>query len=383
MNDRLPVYEISASAGVNGRRPIKAILHEIHSDESQFQHNGISWSEEYTKANMASVVGMSIVAEFLSDDRDTPYGHGMTDIRDNLPLFEDATMVGHFHKAYIDDVEVCGQTKRALVAEGTLDEMRYPKFVGWLRGQLESSSAEGSVEIVGKPEHGGRIIYSGGWKEEGRIPQIYDYSGYAILSIKPADDTAVVLELNNKTDLSHEGEEQMDEKMLADIKSALVQAVTETNTKNEEYETQITELNNTIAQLRADIEAKDAELSAKNDEVVSLNSQIEQYKTDIEAKDAQIAEANAETEKVKNDNAKAELNALLSSYSEEQKAVAQEEIDAFMEKPGSVEINSIIGKICTDIVRKSREAQEEPELDIFGGVDDGDASGNDDDVNVF
>lgn len=198
MRDSLPVYEISAASSVNGRRPIKAILHEIHSDESFFQHNGISWSEEFTKNNMASVVGMSIVAEFLNDDRDTPYGHGMTEIRDNLPLFEDATMVGSFHKAYIDDVEVNGQTKRALIAEGTLDEMRYPKFVGWLRNQLETSGAEGSVEIVGKPEHDGRIIYSGGWKAEGRIPQIYDYSGYAILSIPPADDTAVVMELNNK-----------------------------------------------------------------------------------------------------------------------------------------------------------------------------------------
>lgn len=380
MKDRLPVCEISAASGVNGRRPIKAILHEIHSDESQFQHNGISWNEEYTKANMASVVGMSIVAEFLNEDRDTPYGHGLTEIRDNLPLFEDATMVGHFHKAYIDEVEMCGQTKRVLVAEGTLDEMRYPKFIGWLRGQLETSSAEGSVEIVGKPENNGRIIYSGGWKEEGRVPQIYDYSGYAILSINPADDTAIVLELNNKTDLSQEGEEQMDEKMLADIKSALVQAVTDTNAKNEEYRAEINSLNEQIAQLRADLDAKDAELNAKADEVVSLNSQIEQYKADIAEKDTQIAEANAEAEKVKNDNAKAELNALLSSYSEEQQAVAQEEIDAFMAQPGSVEVNSIIGKICTEIVRKSQEAADD-KLDIFGMVD---ASGeNDDDVNVF
>ena len=63
-----------------------------------------------------------------------PYGHGMTEIRvqDNLPLFEDATMVGHFDRAYIDDVEIDGVTKRVLIAEGTLDEMRYPKFVAWL-----------------------------------------------------------------------------------------------------------------------------------------------------------------------------------------------------------------------------------------------------------
>lgn len=74
-----------------------------------------------------------------------------------LPLFEDATMVGHFDKAYVDDVEIGGVTKRCLVAEGTLDEMRYPKFVAWLRENMADSVVKGSVEIVGKPEHDGYI----------------------------------------------------------------------------------------------------------------------------------------------------------------------------------------------------------------------------------
>ena len=106
-------------------------------------------------------------------------------------------MVGHFDKAYVDDVEIGGVTKRCLVAEGTLDEMRYPKFVAWLRENMADSVVKGSVEIVGKPEHDGYIIYSGGWKEEGRVPQYYDYSGYAILSVKPADEAAIVMELNS------------------------------------------------------------------------------------------------------------------------------------------------------------------------------------------
>jgi len=380
MRDSLPVCEISAASSVNGRRPIKAILHEIHSDETCFQHNGISWSEEFTKNNMASVVGMSIVAEFLSDDRDTPYGHGMTEIRDNLPLFEDATMVGSFHKAYIDDVEVCGQTKRALIAEGTLDEMRYPKFVGWLRNQLETSSAEGSVEIVGKPEHDGRIIYSNGWKPEGRIPQIYDYSGYAILSIPPADDAAVVMELNNKIDNPYKEEDKMDEKILAEIKSALVEAVVDASNKSEEHQTEVNTLNDKIADLEASLSAKNVEIEEKNNEIASLNATIEQYKADIEDKDAKIAEANTAAEQAKKDSAKAELNSLLENYSDDEKAVAKDDIDAFMADPGCVEINSIIGKICTEMVRKSRE-NEDTKLDIFSMVDGGDNSG--DDVNVF
>lgn len=127
-------YEISSESKIAGRRPIKVILHEIFPDDSTWQENGISWIEKYVQANLHSVVGMSITVEFLTDDRDIPYGHGMTEIRvqDNLPLFEDATMVGHFDRAYIDDVEIDGVTKRVLIAEGTLDEM----YVSYLQREL-------------------------------------------------------------------------------------------------------------------------------------------------------------------------------------------------------------------------------------------------------
>ena len=214
-------YEISSESKIAGRRPIKVILHEIFPDDSTWQENGISWIEKYVQANLHSVVGMSITVEFLTDDRDIPYGHGMTEIRvqDNLPLFEDATMVGHFDRAYIDDVEIDGVTKRVLIAEGTLDEMRYPKFVAWLREHMAESTIKGSVEIVGKAEHDGHIIYSGGWKEQGRIPQIYDYSGYAILSVKPADEAAIVMELNNKKQQKEES--TMDEKLKFDLMSVI------------------------------------------------------------------------------------------------------------------------------------------------------------------
>ena len=133
MGERIyaPIFEISSESKIAGRRPIKVILHEIFPDDTTWQTNGISWDERYVLSNLHSVSGMSIVVEFLTEDRDIPYAHGMTEIRstDNLPLFEDATMVGHFDRAYVDDVEIEGVKKRVLIAEGTLDEMRYPKFV--------------------------------------------------------------------------------------------------------------------------------------------------------------------------------------------------------------------------------------------------------------
>lgn len=376
------IFEIAAERNINGRRPIKLILHEVYPNSSIWQTNGISWSEQYTQDNLESVVGMSLCVEFLDDNRKFPYGHGLTEIRDNMPLFEDATMVGVCDKAYIDDIEIDGETKRALIAEGHLDEMRYPKFVEWLQEQLQKGDVKGSVEIVGKPENDKRIIYDGGWKEKGRIPQIYDYSGYAILGIRPADDTAIVLELNNKLNYNKE-EEYMDEKALnqfvSDIKDSVTLVITETNSKNADYEKQITELNEQIA--------------AKEKEISELNEKCKTLEADVATKDTTISEQNTEITQIKETNAAlekekaiTELNTALADYTPEQQAFAKAEIDAFKEDPTKVEINAVVSKICTEMVRVSREAKKTNEqnaaLDIFGMVSEPENKGNED-VDIF
>ena len=373
-----PICEISSETTITGRRPIKLVLHEIHPDREHYQENGISWNEVYTRSNMNSVIGMSIVAEFLSDERDMPYGHGMTDIKDDMPLFEDATMVGHFDNAYVDDVFIDGEMRRVLVAEGTLDEMRYPKFVEWLRKEMAQSEVRGSVEIVGKPENGNQILYDGGWREKGRIPQSYDYSGYAILSIRAADSAAVVMELNQSQ--TKEEERQMDEKTLNELKEAVVdaasKAVTETNSKNQELLDQIGELNATIQKMRGEAEEKDRTIS-------ELNERAEQLKAQVEEHEQKVAEVNTKLEEMEKQKAIGELNAALSEYTEEQQDIAKDEISAFRENPGSVEINSIIGKICTGMVRKAREANPSPaaEIDVFSMTDD--PADHETDIDIF
>ena len=378
-----PIYEISSENKIAGRRPIKVVLHEIFPDNTRWQENGISWKEEYVQANLHSVVGMSIVAEFLTEDRDVPYNHGMTYVReeDKLPLFEDATMVGHFDKAYVDDVEIGGVTKRCLVAEGTLDEMRYPKFVAWLRENMADSVVKGSVEIVGKPEHDGYIIYSGGWKEEGRVPQYYDYSGYAILSVKPADEAAIVMELNNKKLDKEDG--TMDEKTKNELMAAVTGAVSEVNSKWEEYWAKVDTLLAEISQLKADIAQKEADIK-------QLQADYDKEAAAKEAAEASLVEANAKITEMQNAAAVAELNAALAPYTEEQRAVAKEDIDAFNSNPGSVEINSIVGKICTAMVQAARESQiaetnAASQIDVFGMTDDAGKKENTDpaDVDVF
>ena len=393
-----PIYEISSENKIVGRRPIKVVLHEIFPNETEFQENGISWKEEFVLANLHSVAGMSIVVEFLTEDRDVPYGHGMTDIRDedNLPLFEDATMVGHFDRAYVDDVEINGVMKRVLIAEGTLDEMRYPKFVAWLREHMTGSVVKGSVEIVGKPEHEGHIIYSGGWKEQGRVPQYYDYSGYAILGVKPADEAAIVMELNNKkTDKEDQKMEEKLNEMMAAI-TGISTGISESSSKWDEYWAKIDGLQAQITQLNADIKQKEADIAqvqADFDKEVAAREAAEAGLAEAnaakEAAEASLTEANAKIAALENAAAVAELNAALAPYTEEQQAFAKEEIDAFNANPGSVEINSIIGKICTGMVQVAREGATSEtnsanQIDVFGMTEDAGKQETDDDgVDIF
>lgn len=374
-----PIYEVANQQTISGRRPIKVVLHEIHPDASHYQHNGISWNEEYVKDNMESINGMSIVAEFLTEDRDAPYGHGLTDIKDNLPLFEDATMVGHFDSSYIDDIEIDGETKRVLIAEGTLDEMRYPKFVEWLRKSMKESVVKGSVEIVGKPENDNHIIYSDGWKEKGRVPQFYDYSGYAILGIKPADDSAIIMELNSKQ-TSKEGErEQMDENMKSELTEIINSAVVESNSKWDEYIAKVQEKQAEIDQLRADIAEKDAEIER-------LHADFTTAEAARAAQEAGLAEANAKIDAMEKEKALNELNSALEPYTDEQREIAKAEIEAYQADPASIEINSIIGKICTEMVRKSLEQKVNEinsQIDVFSIVEDSNGSDESEDASVF
>ena len=374
------IFELSNERQITGRRKIKIVLHEIFPSHDVWQENGISWDEEYTTQNIESVTNMSICVEFLSEERRLPYGHGLTDIKDNMPYMEDATVVGHCEKGYVTDIEIDGETKRVLVGEGYIDEMRYPKFVAWLAEKLKNGSVKGSVEIVGRPENDNRIIYDGGWKEHGRVPQIYDYSGYAILGIRPADDTAIVMELNNKSQ-EHKEETGMDEKMMSQavelIKSSVTQTINELNNKSGEYEKKIAELNDAVA-------AKDAEIAELNEKLATAQADLVAKDEAMEAQTSELnslKETNATLEKEKKI---AELNSALSEFSAEEQALAQAEIDAFKADPTTVEINSITSKICVEMVRKNKEIHN-AELnngapDIFGGVSSPEDKG---DVDIF
>lgn len=357
------VYEISSERHITGRRKIKLILHEIFPTHDVWQTNGISWDEQYTMDNLSSVANMSICAEFLNDERSIPYGHGLTDIQNNMPLMEDATVVGHCERGYIDEVEIDGELKKVLVAEGYIDEIRYPKFVAWLFEKLKDGDVNGSVEIIGHQENENRIIYDGGWKEKGRIPQVYDYGGYAILGIKPADDSAIVMELNNKKE--NKEETHMDEKIKNELTEIVSNALAELNSKWDEYYAQVAAKEAEITSLQADIQEKEAEITR-------LRADYEAKEAELAAQEAGIVEANAKIAELEKEKKVAELNAALADFTFEEQAIAQDDIAAFKENPDTVEINSITSKICVEMVRQRKEAAKaeanNQAPDIFGSV---------------
>lgn len=369
--------KISQAANPNGRRPVKIVLHEIYPDTTHWNENGITYLEKYTRDNAESVKGMPLCAQFLDSDMETPYGHGMTGRIKNMPTFEDSVQVGAFEDWSIEDLEINGRIARCLCATGYLNEARYPHFVKWVIDKWnDGETVCGSVEFVGTLENDGEIIYDGGWKREGRIPMVYDYSGYCILSIRPSDSAAILVELNQSLDKETKimEESEMNEEMksvLAEFKSEVIGAVkserdVETNALLAEKDSKISELNQKIENMTAELADKDSKIAGLTEQVATVEANACQEKEEL---NAQIAEMKATSEatvaelnELKKANRIAELNSALSKYTDEQKGYAKEEINAFEADPFSVEINSITEKIDAASYRKLQEASEAKRL---------------------
>ena len=369
------ILEISQATNPNGRRKVKFVLHEIYSDRNQWNRNGITYLEQYTRDNADSVKGMPLCAEFLDGDKDIPYGHGLTGHIKNMPVFEDSVQVGVFEDWSIEDIEIDGEMHRCLCATGYINEGRYPKFVKWIEDQIEDGETlRGSVEFVGTKDNDGEIIYDGGWKEQGRVPMIYDYSGYCILSVKPSDPSAILLELNQfKNNLEDAEMNEELNKALSDFKTDIINAFkdtrnVETNEQVSALESKVAELNSKVTELNTTIEEKDKEIEELNKKCEEANAEAtkkeEEAKSKVEELNSVIAEKDAELNTMKKERKVSELNQALSSFTDEEKKYAEAEINAFNEDPFSVEINSITTKIEAASYRKMREDQKTQNSEI-------------------
>lgn len=383
------ILEISKKANRAGRVPIKIALLKIHDDAEETNLNGLHWDETYVTNAIESLKMMPICAEFCTEDKDVPVGHGLTGSETNEkgldePIFENSEAVGVIENGSIETVEINGEEIKALCGSGYLFNQRYPKFVKWVRANHALGNVDTSIEIVGLESNANKIVYlEDEPKEDFRTPCEFSFSGTAILSVTPSDSNAIVLEIAQKKE-QEEKKIMFDEKTMRDV---IVNAINETNSKNDELNATITELNSTIAE--------------RDNTIVELNATVEQVKkalADLEAeRETYWAEREALQKELGELKAKArlgELNSAIENFTDEEKAYAEVEINSFNEDPMAGDVDAIVSKIYAGIGAASKKAEadakvaeqnsanNETDLDIFSEVNSVEDV-EDNDVNIF
>ena len=333
----MKIIELSSKENKDGKRKIKVILHEIYKDKSQYNKNGITWLEEYCKNNLDSIKGTSITCEFINDERTEILGHGETGISDGIPIFENATMIGTLDYGYIDNIKIDGEIKRVCIAEGYLDAMRYKNFIDVLESKyLSNEIIFGSVEIIGLKENDNQIKYLEGYKEKGRIPTEFRYSGFAILGIEPADNTSRLIEFNNRKENLF-----MDDfkKILEQIKNRIDETA-ECKKKIEENQKELID----AKQTEKDLLEKLNNLTIENEK---LSKELENSKSTIAALEKELKDT-------KSKGLVNELDDALKEFTDDQKEVVKKEIQEFKADPinSSLEIDDIVEKILAEIGKK-------------------------------
>lgn len=170
---------------------------------------------------------------------------------------------------------------------------------------------------------------------------------------------------------------------------AMTNHTSEINQCKDDCEKQIAELNATIETITAEKNeaiANSEKIQAALDECIKERD--EKYK-EIDELYEEMKVLREELGKAKAKERIGELNAALANYSDEEKAYAQTEIDAFNADPVSAEINSVLDKILIGIGKKAKEAAVISEQnadkkaveDIFSAVETG--SIVTEDTNIF
>lgn len=385
----MKTFELSKKDSKNGRRHFKVILHEIYPDScvdekngvaSEYNENGISWIREYCEKALPTLEGKSIRCEFLDEERTFLNGHGETETKDGLPIFENAVMIGTFEKGYITDIETDEGIKTVCIGEGTIDGLCYHNFCEKLEEDIEDGNAPfGSVEIL-KTGDNPSIIYKYGYKDYGRIPMVFEYSGYALLGVRPADKTAKILELNQSNNVDKEdftmGENEI-KAIVSQVIGEMNSSAEEINAMKEECEKRIAESQELVKELQAEIERQNENIAELESKVTALNEANTALTAEKETLTGEINELKSNLEDAQKKEKIGELNAAIEGFTDEQKAFAQAEIDAFNENPLTSEINSVVDKIHAEIgkkyieeAKKASEHVEDDVEDIFSEINE-------------
>lgn len=367
-----------------GYKRFKLVVAEVYDsscivDEAgtQYNDNGITWIDEYVEAAKETLVDSSVTVEFADDTKTDILGHGEIDeYKDGVPIFKNATIIGHFDKAYLSEIteneDGIDITKKVLIGEGTLDYMRYSDCIDLLSEKLSNDETiYGSVELIRTKENEG-IVYLYGYKDKGRIPTEFEFSGFSILGggVMPADCKSTLLELNKK-----DKEDTMDEKTLGIITDSVKACIAECNNKSAEYEGKIAELNEVV-------ETKVTENAELNDKIEKLTKALADMQAERDSYWQQVKVIENELAELKVEKRLAEMNSAIAEFTDEQKAFAEAEIKAFEADPIKSEINSITAKIYEEIgkaaVSAAKKADEKKiaelnskntNIDIFSDLD--------------
>jgi hypothetical protein len=343
------ILELNQHKKVSGRTYVRWVIHEIHPSDEVFNKNGISWIENHVQSNIESAKNMPLCVEFTDSwDKDEPWGHGMSDIKDGSPLFEYSVVVGVTENAYIDTIEVNGESKRVLVGEGYIYNQRYPKFVQWLKSKMfDDDFPETSVEISAK-EGNDVIIYENGWKEEGRVPSVYDYSGDAILGIEPADDSAVFLELNNKFDKEDKKMAKENEQVILELNNKIDDKNTEINGLKDQVKVKDGE----VVELNSKLDTKSTELNSTVEELKEVNTKLEEKTKEFDTMTSEVNELREYKKEVENEKLKSEMNSKLTQYTDEEKESVKEKVEKFNAEPSKKLMDEIVSEINSSIAQK-------------------------------
>lgn len=396
------IFSEHKKKGQNGRRKFKMILYQVFPDscideENQvgtlYNDNGITWIREYCEKALPSIKGMSLRAEFLNEERTELCGHGLTDIVDGVPIFEDAVVIGTFEEGYIDEVELSDGSKiTACIGVGEIDSSCYHNFCQKLDNDIENGIyPSGSVEIMRTAENDG-VVYKYGYKDFGRIPTEFIHSGYALLGVAPSDKTAKLVELN---EIHKEDENTMNkteiEAIVAQVVTSMTDHASELNQCQKDHEDKVSELNDIIENLTTE---KNEAIANSEKIQLALDECRKELDETHEKLNALYEEADELREALGKAKAKeriSELNSTIASFTDEEKEYAKAEIEAFEADPIASEINSVVTKIWEGIGKKAKEdaivaeqnsAENDTNIeDIFSAV--GTVSKPDVDVNIF
>lgn len=395
------ILEISKQTSKGGRVPIKIALLKIHEDTKETNKNGLHWKEEYVLNAIDSVKLMPICASFCDENKSIPLDHGLTGEEiDNdgvrEPLFENSETVGCFESACIENVTINGNEIKALVANGFLYNQRYPNFVKWVRQNKALGNVDTSIEIMGLETNDNKIIYEESEpKDSFRTPKEFVFSGTSILSVSPADDNAIVLEVAQKKENKEENKNM--EFNIDEVKSVIKSTISECNDNSEKLNQTITELNETITQ-------KDAVIAEKESKIVELNATVEQVQKALDDLKKEHETYWAEREALEKElgelKAKArigELNSAIDHFSDEEKKYAESEINSFNDDPVNGNIDAIVSKIYAGIGQASKKASDEARtaelnsaqenknevIDIFSEMCTEAHTEEDEDTNIF